>query len=886
MLLLGSQARADPRTGEARSIVRDADRPYTVVAGEADAAATVTNPATLGLLEGFDAILDAAFYAPSTGLRGSGVGAFTAVPLFFERWLGRRSDPLVALGVGVQWLAPGGGVDPGAPTGSEPSLETSDLPYAKLTAALAVPLGPLVEGLSVGVSLSRLVSRKNLHADGVTTVDLGLTYWANRFLALGVVARNLNQPRTGGDADGTGAVVQPLVLEPELALRPLGRRALELGLGLRTFPARRIPAEPRFRVGIRNAAIEPHGRLVVRAGPVEVFADVDTYRFFPAVASGAPEDLADRTGVRVSAGLGLSFQHVAASAGVVAGLGGGGGRLAGGVGRLHASGARLPGIAVRSLQVDRIELAGGAGDRGLFRVLEQLEDVRRRRGTALLDLRGAGLSYAEREEIREAVLRIREAGGRVLAYLEGGSLGDYFLAASADRVVAHPNRSIAIIGMRFRTFYYADLLRKLGARPEFLRIAQYKAVPESYHRMAPSEPVRRQRRLARGDVWNHVLRIIARDRNQDPKTVRRWIDEAPHTPRAALDAGIVDELAHADELDRVLERWLGKSVRLRRPKRRRKADVHFADPVEIAVVSVEGDLLDGRSLRIPLLGVEVAGARTYVEIFEALRKDRGVRAVVVRCNTPGGSVSAADDIARAIDRLRREKPVVVSMGTACASGGYYIATAGQYIVADATTLTGSIGIFYPKVDLSGTLALVGVAVDEEGFGRRSKMRSWWKPYGDDERAAAMAEMRASYDHFVERVARARSTTPKDVDARLARGRVFAGVRAMQVGLVDAYGGIYEAVARARSMAGLAQRPVEVRFLPAAPGILERVVSVFGLRIPLPRLRGDAGDATADAVLRRVRATPWLDVLRHLSPALYLATAPAPLALDPAPWVVE
>ncbi|RMG99628.1 MAG: hypothetical protein D6705_02610 [Deltaproteobacteria bacterium] len=877
--LASNVVRADPLEGEARTIVRDADRPYTVVAGEADAAATVTNPAGLGLLDGVDGVADVAWMRPSARMRGSGAGLFVGLPVFLEPLLGRRSDPLVAFGLGAQYLDLQGGQEAASITGSSPALDTADLPFVKLTAALAVPFGPVLPGLSVGLGLSRLVARRNRHADGVTSVDVGIAYWINRFLAVGAVGRALNQPRTGGDE----GIVQPLVLEPEITLRPLGHRALELALGARTYPTRRVPAEPRFRVGIGSSAIEPHGRLLVRAGPVEVFTEVDTFRFFPVRDPAALEPLDPQDAVRLTAGIGLSFEHVAALAGATSAFGAGDpAQATGGVGRVRVSAGRLPGIAVRPRRVDRVELAGVRGDRSVFATVETLDRIASRGGDVLLDLREVSASYAELEEIREAVLRVRGRGGRVVAYVEGGGLRTYFLAAAADRIVAHPHRSLAITGMRFRTLYFADLLRKLGARPEFIRIAEYKAVPESYHRMSASETVRANRRQVRGDVWNHVLRIIAKDRNQDPMAVRAWIDEAPHTPRAALEAGIVDELAYEDELDRVLERYLGKNVRIRRPKPRRRIDVDLGDPVEIAVVSVEGDLLDGRSVRIPLLGVEVAGAKTYVEIFEALRKDRSVRGVVVRCNTPGGSVSAADDIARAIDRLRKEKPVVVSMGTACASGGYYIATAGQYVFADATTLTGSIGIFYPKMDLSGTLALLGVAVDEEGYGKRSKMRSWWKPYGPDERAAAMAEMRASYDVFIGRVARARATTPEDVDRRLARGRTFAGVRAMEVGLVDRYGGMRDAVLRVREMAGLRRRPVQVRFVPEAPGLVARVVSIFGWRLPLPSLAAPPTEA-GTALLA---AHPVVSVLRQLPASLYLGSRPGPLAIDPEPLVVE
>src|SRR5690606_20311413 len=153
---------------------------------------------------------------------------------------------------------------------------------------------------------------------------------------------------------------------------------------------------------------------------------------------------------------------------------------------------------------------------------------------------------------------------------------------------------------------------------------------------------------------------------------------------------------------------------------------------------------------IPILGRRIAGSRTLTKQIEKLRKDPSVRAVVVRIDSPGGAVSAADAIARELDLTRKEKPVVVSMSSACASGGYYIATAGQYIFADATTVTGSIGIFYPKMDLSGTLEKLGVGVDEFDFGKHAGMRSWFRPYTDDEREATLRDITSSYEIFTGR----------------------------------------------------------------------------------------------------------------------------------------
>src|SRR5690606_9684732 len=210
--------------------------------------------------------------------------------------------------------------------------------------------------------------------------------------------------------------------------------------------------------------------------------------------------------------------------------------------------------------------------------------------------------------------------------------------------------------------------------------------------------------------------------------------------------------AWPDELDAKLEAWLGRRVRIEAPSSAMSRPGDWRDPAHVAILHISGNLVVGDSAIIPLLGIELAGSNTLTREIAALRADRDVKAVVVRIDSRGGSLIASEEIARELDLLRAHKPVVISMGNVAASGGYYIATAGQYIFADASTVTGSIGVFMPKIDLSGFMKKIGVNVEILAIGDRATLRSWWKPYSDDERAATMAGLQASYDRFIERVA--------------------------------------------------------------------------------------------------------------------------------------
>src|SRR5690606_5285771 len=219
--------------------------------------------------------------------------------------------------------------------------------------------------------------------------------------------------------------------------------------------------------------------------------------------------------------------------------------------------------------------------------------------------------------------------------------------------------------------------------------------------------------------WHHSVRLIGQARARDPAVVAGWIDEAPWQPAAARKRGIVDDLAWPDELDAKLEAWLGRRVRIEAPPSAPDRTSDWSDPAHVAILHITGNLVVGESAVIPLLGIELAGALTLTREIAALRADRDVKAVVVRIDSRGGSLLASEEIARELDLLRERKPVVISMGNVAASGGYHVATAGQYIYSNATTMTGSIGVFMPKIDLSGFLDKVSVNVDILAIGDRA-----------------------------------------------------------------------------------------------------------------------------------------------------------------------
>jgi protease-4 len=850
------EAAAAPEVGERRSTLRDLDHPSTIIAGEADGAATVMNPSNLGFLRGVSGVLEGSVAGRGSLRRGSGVGAFLGIPLGLKALgLGR----LVALGLGYQVLFPKR-IDV---FNLPPGESIVDARFHKLSFALAVPLERWVRGLSVGLAYGRLFSRSNPLADGVNQLDLAMTYRAHERVALGLVARGLNAPRM---ALGDQWDRHPIELDPEIAVRPLGTRNLELGVGGRIIPMRRT-GPLRW-----PAPWQPRARASFAVGPIGLFSEAELLLIGQVDDQGAASF---GPGMRWIAGLSVDLRHVGVAGGPVGGLGG----LDGGAARLRVSAERYDAPAPRPREVTRIRLADFRGDRKLARLVELLEALPA--GSAIaVETRGMSYGWAQAEELREALMRLRERGGEILAYLEGASLGTYYVASAADRIVAHPQRRLGIVGVHAEVYYFGELLEKLGARGEFLRIAEFKARPETYERASATAPVAAQRELFYGDLYATVVAAIAGAREVAPEVVRGWVDAAPLGPDEARTRGLIDALAYADELDDALEDWLERPVKLRAPSKRPEHAHALGRGPEIAVVHVDGILRGGASFKVPLVDQRIAGAKTLTKAIAGVRKDPRVRAVVVRIDSIGGSVAAAAAITRELELTAAKKPVIVSFGNIAASGGYYVATAGSVIFTDALTSTGSIGIFRPKVDLSGFLSKLGVGVDRIQRGAAAGIGAWTKPYSEAERAAALAGIEASYRIFTERVAAARGLDAAAVDA-VARGRIWRGVRALDRGLADHDGGLYDALVHARALLGRAGARAEVIHLPAKTGLKGQLAALGVLGVAVGAAAGE-GEGEGDAAfLNGVGVAvlgPFLPVLRRLPLNLWLTPEAEELAM--------
>ncbi|MEO5987936.1 MAG: signal peptide peptidase SppA [Candidatus Eisenbacteria bacterium] len=425
----------------------------------------------------------------------------------------------------------------------------------------------------------------------------------------------------------------------------------------------------------------------------------------------------------------------------------------------------------------------------------------------LLDLQGAS-GMAQLEELRARLLKLRAAGKPVVAYLEyGGGRGDLFLASAAKQVVASQEAFFGALGLRAERRYYKQFLADQGVRLERSSVGQYKSAYRNFSvgSTPPADSV----------VIQHLLdqqqRMFVKDlsdaRRLKPAALTRFLDGRPWRAVDLAQGGVIDSVGYREDAMRLLGRLssLGERPRLIRLLQAPSARRTWTEPERIAIVYASGGIEVGRS-GSDLLSGGFMGSQTIVEQLERAFHSPGVKAVVLRVESPGGSTLASDLIDHAVQRLRREtgKPLIVSMGSVAASGGYYISCHADRIYADRSTRTGSIGVLFVKPSFEGFYAKHRIR--QEDFDRGEYMRSWsyardWTPR---EQAIADSSILRSYAAFVGKVAEGRGMRTEAVNT-LAQGRVWLGEDAAANRLIDGIGGLDAAIAEARRRGGIPEQ---------------------------------------------------------------------------------
>jgi protease IV len=482
--------------------------------------------------------------------------------------------------------------------------------------------------------------------------------------------------------------------------------------------------------------------------------------------------------------------------------------------------------------------------------------------------------WSKVQEIREAVIDFRKSGKPIYAYLEYGGDREYYLATAADKVFLMPSSPLDLVGVATYQLFLRGTLDKIGATPDLHHIGTYKTAVNTFTQKGYTPAHREMDESLNRDLYEQIVRGIADGRKKHDEEIRALIDDGPFMPEDALRAGLVDDIAYEDQVDEKL-RGGDRVTRLDGDDYARVSltSLGLNKGPRIGVIYAAGAITSGKSGFDPVNGA-VAGSDTLVEYIRRARRDNSLRAIVVRIDSPGGSAAASDAIWRELTLTRQEKtdrPLIASMSDLAASGGYYIALPAQVIVAEPSTLTGSIGIFGGKIVTGGVYEKLGARIESTSVGKHAEINSPARPYNPDELKKLQEQLQAFYDQFVEKAADSRHTTPEKIDA-LAQGRVWTGRQAKQNRLVDELGGLDDAIAIAKQRAKIpAESEVELVVYPPRKSFYEIVSD---------ELTGSRESRAVSAWLSANLSNGELDILRAVRGPLGLFRRGEPLALMP------
>jgi protease-4 len=745
--------------------------PGRSLAGVNDATSLRVNPAGLSLMPAYELRVDWVRAPERSLVPGSGVSFEAATPLYFG----------LSGGVGVDWVRPPGGA------------KVPD--HRWLTGGVAWRYS---QGLSLGLSASRSYSDTPA-LDGLVGVTTGFVWMPGAGVGFAGLVRNWN-----GYVNSAGSALDRSY-ELGLVLRPGGTRAVEIGLEGRRSEA----AESWTPAASLGVAIPRLGRL---RGEVAI-----------------SHPFQDSRAVSATVGLDLVAAGTVASGGALFGPGGGVGVYGG----LAVRGYRDGGLGSTRHYV-KIRLTGPQGARSHVQLLRSLWRLAASPDVAgvALQLKGEPAdSMAHAEELGDALRMLRSRGKKVFCHLEDAQGRALHVCSQADRIVMNPAGGLRFAGIKAEYLYFGGILDKLGVRADFVRIGTHKTAAEQFTQTGPTP----QADADHAELLRETERVMIHDvgggRKIPADELRARLAKGPFVAKEARAAGLIDGYAYDDEISAVAAEMEGTPIPVvdsaSAPDFQLRAPDRVGDVERIAIVYVDGDMIDGQSRNIPLVGSRLAGSYTVSAALHQARQDPKIRAVVLRLETPGGSSLAADVIWREVALTARVKPVVVSMGSVAASAGYYIAAPATEIFASRSTITGSIGVYYGKVDVDELMKRLGVGITAYRSAPRADAESFFRPFTPDEREELGRKVKQFYDTFVDRVARGRKMSPAEVDA-VARGKVWTGEQALAHRLVDHLGGLRESIDAAARLAQIPSTSPIVE-LPALPrDLLSTALSLAGL----------------------------------------------------------
>ena len=496
---------------------------------------------------------------------------------------------------------------------------------------------------------------------------------------------------------------------------------------------------------------------------------------------------------------------------------------------------------------DLSSLLSGTAPESLRSLVSRMDRAGRDKQVAAVALlyNGPVVGSAQLEELVSAVDRLRETGKPVYLLAESMGTGGYVLASHCSHLSVVPGGELALVGLATESPYIRGLLDWRGVEPDFLTCGDFKSAGEMYIREGPSRNAAAMGDRLLDSQYRTYVDLIASGRNVDRKQVRHWIDQGPYTASRARAAGLIDAVEHRREFYDRMRRAHGQTSRLlTRYGLPPRQQVDLSSPLgliqfyskllqgpgrvvnrgdTIAMVYLEGTIVGG-SMPISPTGGAAASSETLRKTLAVVERDKAIKAVVLRIDSPGGSALASEVILDAIRKVQANKPVIVSMGNVAASGGYYVASYADEILAQPTTITGSIGVVGGKFATTGLWDKLGIKWASRSRGANATLNGTARVFTDDQRDRVQEQLDEIYGTFKRHVVDGRGKKLKKPIEQIAGGRVYTGRQALELGLVDRMGGQVDAIAAAAKRAGI--RKYTIREYPESQGLF---ASLMGTR---------------------------------------------------------
>jgi protease-4 len=487
----------------------------------------------------------------------------------------------------------------------------------------------------------------------------------------------------------------------------------------------------------------------------------------------------------------------------------------------------------------------------------------------LLNIGEPGTNLSQSQEIRDALIEIRKAGKKVFVYADGYDTDTYTIATGASNICILPGGEVMIPGVSIQTMYLKGLFDKLGVKADYVQIGAYKGAQEPYTRTGPSPEFTGELNKLMDNLYKQVVAGIAANREMTPEAVKAAIDEAILTAQSAKDRGLVDHLVDPDGMHELISDELAGDTEMVNDYGAPPAEnLDLSNPFAllsaltkkpavstkpaVALVFADGVIVDG-SGGMSLTEGSTIGSDVIRDAMRDIAKDDSIKAVVIRINSPGGSALASEAMWQAVHRVARNKPVIISVGNMAASGGYYLASAGERIFADPSAIVGSIGVVGGKFVTKDLYDKLGITTQTFSRGRNAGLFASDTEFTDKQRKMVQGWMTETYEQFTQRVMSSRGTKITKIED-VAQGRVFIADQAKDLGLVDEIGGLDKAIAYAANIVDMKPAGYEVRTVPA-PRTLMDIISGGGISAESPlRARLEIStDSVLKAMPREVRS---------------------------------